>query len=188
MKKKTNPIQTYSGIWFYPLEPDKDLVLLPDIAHALSNQCRFAGHVREFHSVGQHAVEVAERLKFESPMLQLAGLMHDSPEAYMVDLPRPLKLLMPEYVMAEKRLMAVIADRFSIPIHLFESVKEADHEALSIEAMTLMAPLGAGFDVTSKDVENVSGLVIEECWPPKVAERKFLEKFQELWNAVRQST
>ena len=52
-------IQTYSGIEFYPLDPRIEEVKLLDIAHALSNICRFTGHCNEFYSVAQHSVLVS---------------------------------------------------------------------------------------------------------------------------------
>ena len=181
MKNKKNYIQTYSGVIFYPLEPDPDLILLPDIAHALSNQCRFGGHVRKFHSVAQHCVQVANLLKLDSPEIQLAGLLHDATEAYLVDLPKPIKNKMPIYVEAEERLLKSIADRFNISFDLFKEVKESDRSALAIESSHLMAPLHADFELTKSDIENVSGLSLGVCWTPEKAEKMYLEKFSEIW-------
>ena len=126
--KKTDWIQTYSGIAFFPMEPDPELILLPDIAHALSNQCRFSGHVRKFYSVAQHCVEVANLLKVQPPHIQLAGLLHDASEAYLVDLPKPLKRKMPDYVTVEKGMMEAISKRFGLSFVTFDSppVHDAD--------------------------------------------------------------
>lgn len=43
-------IQTYTNKQFWPLDPRPEDVCIEDIAHALSLQCRFTGHVREFYS------------------------------------------------------------------------------------------------------------------------------------------
>lgn len=60
------------------------------MARALSKICRFGAQATAVYSVAQHAVEVAARVPEE---LRLAALHHDSHEAYVGDLPTPLKLL-----------------------------------------------------------------------------------------------
>ena len=84
------PITTSPRRW---AGPNPDDIRIEDIAHALSNQCRFAGHAREFYSVAEHSVHVSQLCL---PEHALWGLLHDASEAYLVDLPRPLKLL-PEF-------------------------------------------------------------------------------------------
>src|ERR1019366_9954250 len=82
-------IRTYSGVRFKPLDPDP-AVGISDIAHALANQCRFGGHSSAFYSVAQHSVRVSEICAAEDA---LWGLLHDASEAYLVDVPAPLKQL-----------------------------------------------------------------------------------------------
>ena len=96
-------IGTFSGLRFWPLDPNPEKILIADIAHALAHQCRFGGHASKFYSVAEHSVHVS---KLCLPEHALWGLLHDASEAYLVDLPRPLKLL-PEfapYREAERRL------------------------------------------------------------------------------------
>jgi uncharacterized protein len=81
-------IQTYTGKQFWPLSPLPEDIVIEDIAHALSMQCRFGGHVRTFYSVAQHSVHVSLLVE---PQYALWGLLHDAAEAYLVDLPRPIK-------------------------------------------------------------------------------------------------
>lgn len=130
-------INTYSGRQFWPLAPRVVDVDIEDIAHALSLQCRFTGHVREFYSVAQHCCLVAERVPKED---RLWALLHDAPEAYLIDLARPVKLA-PElkgYRDAEDRLMAIIAERFGLIGECPTSVKDADMRMLMTEAHALM--------------------------------------------------
>jgi sialic acid synthase SpsE len=84
-------------------------ITIEDIAHALSNQCRFSGHVERFYSVAQHSVLVASFSKNK-----LAGLLHDASEAYLVDVPRPIKPEFPAYAEIEKNIMQVIAKKYDL--------------------------------------------------------------------------
>ena len=79
---------TYTGKEFYPLDPNPADIDIKDIAHALSNCCRFAGHIKSFYSVAQHSVIVSELCEPENA---LAGLLHDASEAYLSDIARPVK-------------------------------------------------------------------------------------------------
>lgn len=77
-------IQTFTGKKFWPLEPDPADVDIHDIAHALSNLCRYTGHSSQFYSVAEHSILVGSKTG-------LHGLMHDAAEAYLGDWSRPLK-------------------------------------------------------------------------------------------------
>lgn len=118
-------IRTWSGKLVRPLALRHEDIDLEDIAHALSNKCRFNGHCK-FISVAQHSVLVAKKLHAS---LQLWGLLHDASEAYLDDLVKPLKEL-PEfafYKQAEKNAMRIICERFDLPIQEPEEVKRVDY-------------------------------------------------------------
>lgn len=138
-------IQTRSGILFRPLEPDGADVRIEDIAHALSNQCRWSGHTLVHYSVAEHSVRVSELAEAwrGSKREQLWALLHDASEAYLVDLPTPLKndpTIGDAYRDAEKRLMRVICERFGLdPIEPW-IVRDADAVLLATEARDLMQP------------------------------------------------
>lgn len=135
-------IQTYSGRRFNPTKPYVDAIVIQDIAHALSMQCRFSGHVRKFYSVAQHSVLVSYICNFEDA---LWGLLHDATEAYLVDIPRPLKHSgkLDGYLEFEAKLQLAICQRFGLPETEPASVKKADTILLATEARDLMAPLRA---------------------------------------------
>lgn len=138
-------IQTRSGVLFQPLEPFAGDVLVDDIAHALSHQCRFSGHTRVHYSVAEHSVRVSELVEAwgGSVREQLWALLHDASEAYLVDLPTPLKndpTIGDAYRDAEKRLMHVICDRFGLPSWEPAIVRDADGVLLATEARDLMSP------------------------------------------------
>jgi len=130
-------IQTSSGRVFPILHPTADDVDIEDIAHALSNLCRFAGHTKEFYSVAQHSVLVSKHVP---PEHALQALLHDAPEAYIVDLPRPLKHsgMVDGYKVVEDRVWAAVAEHFFLFEELDPSVKEADQRALFTEQRDLI--------------------------------------------------
>ena len=128
-------IQTYSGRKFDLVDPQPDMVHFPDIAHALANVCRYTGHCRAFYSVAQHSVIVASILPDH---LMMQGLMHDATEAYVADLSRPLKRLVPDYQAIEARVWRVIAERFGLPEALDPLVKRADNIVLMAERRELL--------------------------------------------------
>jgi uncharacterized protein len=141
-------IQTFTGRQFFPLNPRVEDIVIEDIAHALSLQCRFSGHVKCFYSVGEHCVRIARQLILEkrSRTEIVWGLLHDASEAYLVDLPRPLKrspVLGPAYRQAEERLMLAVCQRFHLPFQQPECVTEADHRILITEKRDLLGPAPA---------------------------------------------
>ena len=132
-------IQTYLGIQFWPLDPRPEEVMLFDIAHSLSNMCRFTGHCREFYSVAQHSVIVSRNVPHEDAAW---GLLHDATEAYMMDLSRPIKrssALGFEYKKIENALMRVICKRFGLRPLEPAAVRRADDIALMTEKRDLMS-------------------------------------------------
>jgi hypothetical protein len=142
-------IETFSGLYLDVADPDPFDIRLEDIAHGLANACRYAGQTRIFYSVAEHATLVAARLRsLGAPLrLQLAGLHHDDPEAYLGDITRPLKTLVPRYRQLEHRMWEAIREGLSLgdcPID-HPQVKEADHWALAAEAYYLLPSKGAGW-------------------------------------------
>ncbi len=169
-------IQTFLGGRFYPLDPRPDEVFIMDIAHALSNLCRYGGHVRSFLSVAQHSVYVSREC---DPRDALWGLLHDAGEAYLVDVPSPLKRSFPEYGAWEAKIMVAVCSRFGLPREMPPSVKRADDAVLAAEANALMSPLDPSWKHRIDTIEP-SALPVVPCWSPRVAELEFMARFHEL--------
>jgi hypothetical protein len=121
---------TFSGMKFFPAEPEPHEILLMDVSHALSQTNRFGGHTVRPYSVAAHSLLVAELLPAH---LKLQGLMHDAAEAFMGDVISPIKQLLPEVKALEKIIWRAIADRFGLPCVLDPLVKRADLYALRLE-------------------------------------------------------
>lgn len=130
-------ICTASGVEFYPFAPTVEMIRIEDIAHALSHMPRFGGHTRDFYSVAQHSVDVSFGCAARDAGY---GLLHDAAEAYLMDLPSPIKQLFPAYEMAEMKLLCVIYEAFGLSTHTLKppSVIEADALTLRAERASLM--------------------------------------------------
>jgi hypothetical protein len=134
-------IQTFTGRAFWPLDPRPEDIEIADIAHALSFQCRFGGHSTRFYSVAEHCFSLASffTAKGEREMARWA-LLHDAAEAYLVDVPRPIKGAIPQYRDIEAAVMGAICSRFGLPLEEPAAVREADRRILTDEARALMGP------------------------------------------------
>jgi 5'-deoxynucleotidase YfbR-like HD superfamily hydrolase len=128
-------ILTNSGRQLNLLNPTAAMVTPHDIAHALSQLCRFNGHTRTHYSVAQHSMIVCNLVPKRD---QLPALLHDATEAYLGDMTRPLKALLPEYREIEQRVWYAICERFNIDPILPESVIRADLVVLATERRDLM--------------------------------------------------
>lgn len=128
-------IQTQSGSYFNFVNPELSEFTIEDIASALSKLCRFTGHVKSFYSVSQHSTMVS---RIVPPKDALAGLLHDASEAFLNDISSPLKQLLSEYRVIEKRVEKVILNRFGLSENLPDSVKRADLIMLATEKRDLM--------------------------------------------------
>lgn len=123
-------IRTSTGKYINPCEPNQDLIDIEDVAHALSMQPRFGGHLPVFYSVAEHCIQTAFLVSDEH---KLAALLHDASEAYLIDVPRPVKEQLSNYKAIEDRLMEVIAKKFGFQWPLHPSVKAADECRLNSE-------------------------------------------------------
>ena len=165
---------TFLGHPIFPECPEMGEYDIVDIAHALSNLCRFGGHVVSFYSVAQHSVLVADQLPTRE--LKRIGLMHDATEAYCQDLIRAVKHLCPEYKKIEDNFWKAIANKFNLPAILPPEIKEMDNRMLITEKHALI-------DSTDHwDLEDV----YEPCdillvpWEPKLACERFLNMAYDL--------
>ena len=151
-----------------------------DIARALANQCRFGGHSRVFYSVAQHSVIVSELVEERGGDVEdvFAALMHDAGEAYLGDMPHPLKHRSPlgaAFKEAEDHLERAIRDRFAIKPDVPE-IKQADRALLATERRAFSAETWHW-----PELEGVEPLDRElMAWSPDTAADAFAERFAEL--------
>lgn len=124
---------------FTRLEASAQAATPEEIAHALAHTCRYGGHTRVFYSVAEHSVRMA-RMFPEHPELRWAALFHDAAEAYVLDMPRPIKDLLPDYRALEQRVEAALLPRFGVPLPLDPRIKLADRVLLATEQRDLLPP------------------------------------------------
>lgn len=123
-------IRTYTGIYINVFEPTPEMICIEDIVHSLCHQCRFGGHLPSFYSVAQHS---ANCCALSDPEHKLAALLHDASEAYLLDIPRPIKKRLTHYKEIEHGLMLVIAAKFGFQYPLHDHVKQIDEMMLQTE-------------------------------------------------------
>lgn len=165
-------IQTASGIMFDPLNPKIEDIRIKDIAHALSNQCRFSGHTKRHYSVAEHSVYVSRYTRVGN---ELAGLLHDASEAYLLDIPSPIKQA-PEFLFyrqAEKRLQDLIYKKYSV-VPDWNDIHDIDVMVMLNEREQLMPwkPLSISDTVFRRIALQIEG--------PVDAYSLFLDRLEEL--------
>jgi len=181
----SNAIDTGSGRKFSYTDIDAvGEVCIEDIAQALSRVPRFGGHTLEFFSVAQHSVMVSllVRNRGGSFFDQMLGLLHDATEAYMSDLPRPLKNLVPEYKKIEDRVWwkishALLGQCYDLP----PIIKECDQSMLRLERKVLFShPPDAEWDELWPDDHPVPANWGISTKMPDLAKYEFLNRYEHL--------
>lgn len=162
-----------SGEYFNLLEPETSNFTIMDIAHGLSNICRFTGQISKYYSVSEHSVHCSRHVAQEHA---LAALLHDASEAFVGDVSRPLKALLPEYKAIEARIEQAICNRFDLPYPMHPAIKDIDNRLLITEQRQRM---------NNNDdwswTEGMEPLPIElPCWAPEEAKAQFLARYDEL--------
>jgi hypothetical protein len=171
---------TYSGRGIHLLDPRAEDIHIEDIAHGLSNICRYGGQSARFISVAQHSVLVTALLETEADHeAQFEALLHDGEEAYgLPDIGTPLKPFFPDLVRCQAAIGRAVFERFGLNWPERPLVKRADRLALATEIRDMVA------------------VQPEECWTvpmpppspdvrilrlqPEQAEQLFLWAYEEL--------
>ena len=188
MDFEISTLATYTGKAFDLLNPQPEMVCIEDIAHSLAYQCRYTGHTREFYSVAQHCVLMAENPDLlGDPM---AKLLHDASEAYIGDIAKPWKRLLRVNTKTavgskcepvgdfEDKIQEVIGVALGIDLSYSAEVKEADIRMMATEIRDVMPKMPPGFE-WGVDVSNpVEEKIIS--WPPEWTEKIFLAMYKML--------
>ena len=167
-------ILTRSGRHVTLMNPDPEEIDIADIARGLSLECRFSGQCLDFYSVAQHSVLVSRIVTKE---YALEALLHDASEAFIKDMPSPLKKLLPEYRRIERTLERVIRRKFGLSEKMSDPVHLADRILLATEKRDLMAHDPWAWPCLS-EIEPLPEKIVP--WSPEIAMKLFLYRFSEL--------
>lgn len=145
--------------------PPRVVVDIRRIAKTLGHICRWRGSCSRFYSVAHHSVWVSDLLmRTNGPLAAMLGLLHDASEAFLCDIPRPLKVVCKfdtrPYQYVENSIQGEILNTLlpCLPggFEVGEAVKDADDMALAVEAHELMRGL------------KLPGLPEQKDWPKKL--------------------
>jgi uncharacterized protein len=179
-------LETVSGRKVDVSNPNPSDIVIEDIAWALSRMPRFSGHSIPYmpYSVAQHCIQVAEELKPHGARIQLLGLLHDAAEAYINDLPSPVKHIPEIHAVIKKledSLMAAIYTSLEInapTVEEEEIVKVADKTQQAVEAYNFMYSRGKDWNLP-----EVSFTKLQEFREPMSSidsYHEFLSHFEDL--------
>ena len=106
--------------------------------------------------------------------LELAGLLHDTNEAYLPDIPRPVKELIPDYKRVENLMEEAINNKYGVSTNEEDKriIKRADNVMLATEARDLMG------DTTDWGLTEIPLLRPIKPLPIDVARWMFLKAFE----------
>jgi len=170
-------IYTFTGRRFWPMDPRAEDMCIEDIAHALSMLCRYNGHVDRFYSVAEHSMLVYHAVSWirpGEPALHLQALLHDASEAYLADVPRPVKPYLSNYRTAEREVERAIANAFGLPsIGKASPIGAIDHDIIGDEMLALMPFAAKTMGITEAWLH-----VPIRCLQPSDAEDMFLTTFR----------
>ncbi len=184
-----NTIRTFTNKTIDLYSPTVEDIDIIDIAHALSNLCRFSGHTHTFYSVAQHSLLVSYLVPYNA--LRRVALLHDAAEAYLGDVVSPLKKMLNSsfqidggpaiYEELETAFNAVIAEKFGFLVSDLETVKHYDHMALELEQGYFFKGLS-----TVSRAENFARAFnhLDPCFTPEIAKETFLSTYKELFNGL----
>lgn len=172
--------QTISGLQFYFNDP---CFIVDDIAHSLGMLCRYNGHCKRFYSVGNHSIMVSEIMEYLGEGDPLEGLLHDGTEAYLSDVPKPVKVILPEMGLIDGLLDRRLRQEMFLTPEMTPACHRADVIALHIEGLDLVADQGRGFDDSlglrqlALDLKHRFGLQYRQ---PEDAKAEFLRRYEKL--------
>lgn len=184
-------MMTYSGVKFYPLAPRHEDIKIEDIAVGLSRVNRYGGQTVKPYSVAEHSIivsELATRFAISNRWsaadvrnISLLGLLHDADEAYIGDMPRPLKhepsMCMDKYREVGKRLTKVILEAFGVePTEVATNVIEAIDKRLVLDEVSQVMRLPEEFMARHSDLKPTRARL--RCLPPSRARSAFLAEFR----------
>lgn len=177
--KAVSYVESYTGRMVFPRDPKPEYFTIIDIAHHLSNDCRYSGATEVFFSTAQHCCLLCDyvmKVRKGTPLDGIQILMHDGAEAYLRDIPRPIKQFLPDYRTWDYNLTMSIRSWLGlsgVPIPSWQD--ELDSRIIADERAQLMSDSGNDWQ------HNVEPLGINiDPWGSRAAEQQFLMRYASL--------
>lgn len=123
-------LETLTSKRFCPLSPTPEQIDIRDIAAGLSGQGRYAGQMITGYTVAQHSLLCSE---YVEEGYELHALLHDAAEAYIGDVPTPVKTLCPALQEVERRIQLAIARKWALGSLEPAPVRWVDKQILAAE-------------------------------------------------------
>lgn len=168
-------ISVTGGEYFDLLNPRGFDYSVETIAHALSNLCRYTGHVTQFYSVAEHCVLVSLAVPKK---YALEGLLHDASEAFVGDVSSPLKKLIPEYKKIEEDIQAAIAEHYNLVYPFPEEIHKGDKQLYWSERKVIAPAVDSLWHKNFRASRKVE----PQGWSPKLAKKRFISRYNEIMN------
>lgn len=149
------------------------------IAHSLSHICRYGGHTYSHYSVAQHSVVIA---KLSPPEYFLEGLLHDASEAYIGDIPAPMKWRIPELSVFEEGIQEKIFSHYGLKWPIPDAVEYWDKQIGYTEMVSFFEMLNPEIEAFMEERCNGQIILHEDLggfWPAEKAKTKFIEAYYE---------
>ena len=168
-------ITTYTGKKFHACAPWQREICLKDIAHSLSQNCRFNGHCDDFYSVAEHCIHVSN---FVPKQYALWGLLHDASEAYVPDIPAPFKSDLTNFREQEDRILQKILEKYGLEMPEPEEVHKVDKLIAGLEGRDLFKKPPEWVELY--DLSMFGDFKITKPMSPREAELAYIYRFKEL--------
>ncbi|WP_315730161.1 MULTISPECIES: hypothetical protein [unclassified Bradyrhizobium] len=166
-------IMLHSGAWFDFAAPQSSAFTAEDIAHGLAHICRYSGQCNRFYSVAEHSLLVSDIAKG----FEYEALLHDAAEAFIGDITRPLKQMLPDFRRIEAEVQKAVLERFGIDGLMPPEIKEADLRVLASEQRQIMPP-GTDEWLAGKNIDPAP--VCVRHLSPERAKAEWLDRFETL--------
>lgn len=178
--------RTFTRRKFNILKPTSEMIDIEDIAKGLAYKPHFSGFSPRFFSIAEHSLMVEKMVAQcnESDYhARLEALLHDGSEAYTGDMIKPIKNLLPNFVLIENRIQKAVYAKYGInPKSYTLDIKYFDNQIQDIEALAFYR----GYDSLSS-VERFLVDQFVEYLTPDEAYSAFIERFNWLQNRIKES-
>lgn len=186
-------MRTFTGKLVDPVNLQLDDIEIADIAHSLSQICRYNGHGAFVLSVAQHSVAMSALVPaimqqagiisdpIEYQMIAAVCLMHDSCEAYLSDIPTPLKIAISYPEQIENHTLQIIFEKYGLVFEEYERIKIFDKRICENEKDALWP----GMTRTPTSYLPLPGYKVVP-WTSQYAEKCFLATFKDVVQGVYQ--